>query len=141
MFERDSKLGTYSQVPKVHSPKLPEEKCIGEVVRIGSIIIFYRMNLLTALSPSLSFPALCRPGHFSDNGLDESGAPCEPCAKDTYQAYEGQQTCNVCPPGSRTLSGGATSIDDCVSKSFFREGGEREVGGVEGGVGGWGNGA
>ena len=35
----------HSQVQKVHSPNILKEKCISEVVRIGSIIIFHLSKL------------------------------------------------------------------------------------------------
>ena len=38
----------HSQVQKVHSPNLPEENCMSEVVRIGSIIIFHLSKLWKA---------------------------------------------------------------------------------------------
>ena len=38
----------HSQVQKLHSPNLPKEKCIGEVMRIGSIIIFHLSKLWKA---------------------------------------------------------------------------------------------
>ena len=41
-------LPFHSQVQKVHSPNLPKEKCMGEVVRIGSVIIFHPSNLWKA---------------------------------------------------------------------------------------------
>ena len=44
----------HSQVPKVHSPNLSKEKYMGEVVRIGSVIIFYLSKLWKA-----KFSLLC----------------------------------------------------------------------------------
>ena len=43
-----------SQVQKVHSPNIPREKCISEVVRIGSIISFQLNKLRKA-----KFSILC----------------------------------------------------------------------------------
>ena len=44
----------HSQVQRVHSPNLPKEKCIGEVVRIVRIIIFHLSKLWKA-----EFSLLC----------------------------------------------------------------------------------
>ena len=44
----------HSHVQKVHSPNLPKEKCMGERVRIGSVIIFHLTKLWKA-----KFSILC----------------------------------------------------------------------------------
>ncbi|KAK3707600.1 hypothetical protein QZH41_017862 [Actinostola sp. cb2023] len=63
----------------------------------------------------------CRPGTYSDNGLQESFSPCEKCPVGTYQAIEGQSSCTPCPHGSTTNQTGSASIDSCTVPASIAE--------------------
>jgi len=59
---------------------------------------------------SLLFPAVCRVGHYSKDGMDPG---CQICPRDTYQDQPKSTSCKACPPGTTTLRSGSTKLQDC----------------------------
>jgi len=57
--------------------------------------------------------AVCRPGHYSKDGMDPG---CQLCPIDTYQELQMATVCKACPQGTKTLRPGATALSDCGVK-------------------------
>ncbi|KAK3699928.1 hypothetical protein QZH41_016595, partial [Actinostola sp. cb2023] len=59
---------------------------------------------------------VCRPGHYSNDGMDPG---CQLCPRDTYQDQAQATGCKACPNGTMTLSPGTTKLSYCGVKPII----------------------
>lgn len=76
------------------------------------------LNFFSCIISGLLSPTVpCSAGHFSRTGL----VPCYPCPRDYYQPEHGRSYCLSCPFYGTTTVIGATTIQQCSSKSPIRK--------------------
>jgi len=56
---------------------------------------------------------LCKPGSYSESGMNEPNQPCTKCPRGMYSYLNGTKACISCDDKATTLKEGSTGPDDC----------------------------
>ena len=85
---------------------------MGYSITDGKVIVAWKTNIIVikfAIKIYFSI-ALCLPGTFSFNGLEQ----CETCKKSYYQMEYGRTGCEKCPKRFTTLRRGSRGQEACL---------------------------
>ena len=79
----------------------------------------YLYNRNHVLYISLFSLDYCKPGYYSESGLNDPQQACKSCPKGSYSYENGTKACMSCPDKSTTLKEGTADPNECYGKLVY----------------------